>query len=466
MAFSLGGAFRGASQGLGDIIDAIRTAEEQKRRDAATAYQHGRDTLSDQEKAKAAALDAFMKSQTLNQMGGSTTDVNTAPAMPSPIAGLNIGQTGLPTREGREIPSVSAPRPVTMADILGGAGTMGRVSIDPSQSAPRKALAAISAAKTPEEAKAAIAAALGTPGVNPADIDRLSPPPKAPILPEWQQKGYPSEQAYLDFKGKEATATRAPEKPQILQGSGPGEEPAFLRYDEKTNRVIPVEGGAPKQTLHVESATNEAAKARLTAAISELNNAHNGMAEYEKKLASGQANISGLSQFMGSIANTFTHDDPVSVAARTTALNVLNHSNPELARYIRRGLSFAEGESMISQRPSDFRTRMSSFLSQAATGASPEMIQDIESRRTSILNPLNALKGAPSPHGATVPPSPSGVPTPNVSADPAMRAGASLAPGGTAAHPQAATVAETIKQLTQKLGRTPTAAEVKAAMGQ
>lgn len=159
-----------------------------------------------------------------------------------------------------------------------------------------------------------------------------------------------------------------------------------------------------KQTLKIESAQNTASEARLKAAVSEMNNANGQMTAYEQKLASGQADISGLSQFAGRVATAFTHDDPMSIAAQSVALASLDKQNPDLARYIRRGLSFAEGESMISNRPSDFRTKMAAFLSQTSTGASPQMIQDIQSRRTSILTPLNQVvpAQAPTPKGKTI----------------------------------------------------------------
>lgn len=177
--------------------------------------------------------------------------------------------------------------------------------------------------------------------------------------------------------------------------------PEIKPFNTKTGTVGPTIGGA-KQATRIESATNTAAKARLEAAVSEMNNAHKGMEEYETALRNGTANINGLQQFASRVANSFTHDDPVSMTIQSTALATLNRTNPELARYIRRALSFAEGESMISQRPSDFRTKMSAFLSAAASGASPEMIHDIEQRRTSILDPLNRTV-QPGPTRASAP---------------------------------------------------------------
>lgn len=148
-------------------------------------------------------------------------------------------------------------------------------------------------------------------------------------------------------------------------------------------------GMSVKKSGAAGTAQNAANEALLRASVGEMHNADSFMREYENDLASGKKSINGLAQFMGGLGNSFTHDDPGSRAIQNSALTALNKLNPDLARYIRRGLSFAEGEAGISKRPSDFRTKMATFLSTAASGASPEMIQDIQGRRASILTPLH-----------------------------------------------------------------------------
>jgi hypothetical protein len=192
-------------------------------------------------------------------------------------------------------------------------------------------------------------------------------------------------------KAERFKASLAPPPASFSFGTGidPSTNTPFVtRQNTRTGAVETTDVGKPA-AAGVGSAINRAANARLSAAVSEMNNAHAGLGEYEAALVSGKANISGLSQFLSATANSFTHDDPASRAIQSTALAVLNRKNPDLGRYIRRGLSFAEGESMITQRPSDFRTKMAAFLSMAATNASPEMVADIQSRRNSIMGPLN-----------------------------------------------------------------------------
>jgi hypothetical protein len=215
---------------------------------------------------------------------------------------------------------------------------------------------------------------------NPPKDLSITPAPKNPVVgsPEWQK----SER----FKASLVQPTNI-----FVPGVSPETgKPTIFSGKNRGSPTLTDTGIEKPQTLHIESAQNQAAKARMEAAISEMNNADAGMAEYEEKLRSGTANISGLGQLSGRVANAFTHDDPVSMTIQSTALASLNRTNPDLARYLRRALSFAEGESMISQRPSDFRTKMTAFLSGASSGASPEMIADIRSRRKAILTPLNA----------------------------------------------------------------------------
>lgn len=186
----------------------------------------------------------------------------------------------------------------------------------------------------------------------------------------------------------------------VPEGATPFHEPPQIGPDRT---IVQVEGpdgpmwatreqaiGMPaKKAGAAGSAQNAASEALLRSSVSEMHNADSYMKSYENDLASGKKSINGLSQFMGGIGNSFTHDDPASRAVQNVALTALNKVNPDLARYIRRGLSFAEGEAGISKRPSDFRTKMAAFLSTASSGASPELISDIQGRRSSILVPLH-----------------------------------------------------------------------------
>lgn len=213
--------------------------------------------------------------------------------------------------------------------------------------------------------------------------------PKLFVGPKGQQQWVtPGQTPPAGFSPYQAPRENADDK-VLVQVEGP-DGPVFVPRAQAIGMSPPTKQGAQEQ----------AAEGLFNSSVSEMNNGNRAMIEYEKKLASGQVNISGLSQFMGAVGSSFTHDDVASRAIQNAALIALNHTNPELARYIRRGLAFAEGEAGISKRPSDFRTKMAAFLSTAASGASPGMISDIQSRRNAILTPLNEIV-AKKPHGAT-----------------------------------------------------------------
>lgn len=200
-------------------------------------------------------------------------------------------------------------------------------------------------------------------------------------------------------KKYEATGFDAPDRQepvQIVAAAQPNADgtpgtPTYFRVPKDGGPATPIAGIVPQPGSRAQNAQNMAAEALLRSSVSEMTNADKYMQSYEHDLASGKKSINGLAQFIGGIGNSFTHDDPASRAIQNTALTALNKVNPDLARYIRRGLSFAEGEAGISKRPSDFRTKMAAFLSTAASGASPDMIQDIQGRRQSILNPLHEV---------------------------------------------------------------------------
>jgi hypothetical protein len=227
------------------------------------------------------------------------------------------------------------------------------------------------------------------------------PETKAPVIgsPEWK--------AAEEFKASLAAKYRT-DPTQIITANDKDGNPHFYR--------IPKSGGAPEMLPDIAptpkaatgGAQNAAAEALLRSSVSEMGNADKFMREYEEGLKTGKYSINGVAQFLGGLGNAFTHDDPASRAIQNSALTALNKVNPDLARYIRRGLSFAEGEAGISKRPSDFRTKMATFLSTAASGASPDMINDIQGRRASILTPLHdVVSKMVAPSGGAAPAAPS-----------------------------------------------------------
>ncbi len=170
-----------------------------------------------------------------------------------------------------------------------------------------------------------------------------------------------------------------------------------------------------------ESQTNpmgQIALARTKGGLNDMEFASTQMPEFERRLRDGSASLTGLDQFTKDVGNSFNSDGVKADAARAIALTRLNKTNPELARYVRLGLKYAEGESMMTQRPSDFRTKMAAFLATAPTGdytqaGSPmqQMLDDIAAGREAQVKAMRQSIGGPTyvrpgtkPASGTLPP--------------------------------------------------------------
>lgn len=234
-----------------------------------------------------------------------------------------------------------------------------------------------------------------------ANAMQSAKPPVAPAAKEYEPKPFTLGGKIVWVKpgadvpdgAKPFHEPNAAPQPILITGTDANGNPTFGLVDKGTAQARPITGMSPKVSTGASSAQNAASEALLRSSVSEMGNADKFMREYEQGLKDKRYSINGLSQFLGGLGNAFTHDDPASRAIQNTALTALNKTNPDLARYIRRGLSFAEGEAGISKRPSDFRTKMATFLSTVASGASGAMIDDIQGRRNSILTPLHGVIG-------------------------------------------------------------------------
>ncbi len=177
---------------------------------------------------------------------------------------------------------------------------------------------------------------------------------------------------------------------QDYNPADPTAAPTTKLLNPRTGQVGPAIGSGKASVTKAESVTNMAKEMLVKSGVSQMENADGAMRAYEEKLISGKASISGLSQFLGATGANFSHDDPASRAIQAASLAVLNRTNPDLARYIRRGLEYAQGESQVTSRPSDFRIKLSDFLSTASSGANADMIGDVQNTRHMIVAPMRA----------------------------------------------------------------------------
>lgn len=236
---------------------------------------------------------------------------------------------------------------------------------------------------------------LPTPPVSPTTPPRITgklgaPPPKpvAPVLgsPEYlaaQTALAKMRQQYAPTTNTYITGTNPQtNQPEIYAGSSRG-APSLTPM----NVAKPQTGQGGLSQVRLASAQS---------GLSQMENSDQAMQPYEALLRSGKANLTGFDQFRARLAQSFMRDDPTGIAEQTAALADLNKVNPDLARYFRRGLEFAQGEQATTGRSSDFRTKLSDFLSTAGANPTPGMIDDIQNTRQAITVPIRkALGGTP-----------------------------------------------------------------------
>jgi hypothetical protein len=195
-------------------------------------------------------------------------------------------------------------------------------------------------------------------------------------------QGFASGGKFFRADGTPATGKigvyQAPDRTTVLVSdpSNPSAAPTITRRANlKGGEQAPQPGGAQAR------ATQTLGEIGLT----EMEQAHKTMLPIEADLKSGKIPLTGLDQFMRDVGNNFTADDMKSTAARAIALTRLGQVNPRMAEYARAGIQYAEGESKFDKRPSDFRTKMAEFLSTVPTGFTPQMVDNIQSRRDRMV---------------------------------------------------------------------------------
>ena len=113
---------------------------------------------------------------------------------------------------------------------------------------------------------------------------------------------------------------------------------------------------------------------RAMSGIAGMQDADEKMRKFEIKAASGQVDYNSWDYFQGQLATLYSdarketgiagHLVPFfGTATGSVALAHLNRTNPELANYLQAASQWALEESLLSNRPSDFRTKMDEFVS-------------------------------------------------------------------------------------------------------
>jgi hypothetical protein len=146
---------------------------------------------------------------------------------------------------------------------------------------------------------------------------------------------------------------------------------------------------------------------RAITAIEGMRDAHDKMKRFEVKVASKQISYTDLDFFRGKLATMYDdanketglgHYVPFfGTATGSAVLARLNRTNPDLANYLQSAAFWALEESVLANRPSDFRTKMDEFVSAIKPDAKVQSIHDLWTARSVRLHGfeqgLPALKG-------------------------------------------------------------------------
>ncbi len=165
---------------------------------------------------------------------------------------------------------------------------------------------------------------------------------------------------------------------------------------------------------------------RTLAGIAGLHTAHESMKPYEDTIAAGRAKFDGLDYYKTLMGKMYDSKGIVDPAIHATAMANLGSTNPDLALYLQNAELWALEESMLSNRPSDFRTKLDAFVSTLKPNSSGAMIHGIQNSREVRLGgwdkatpaleaQLNRVSGTPAGGGRAAGGAPVATATPAVS---------------------------------------------------
>lgn len=139
---------------------------------------------------------------------------------------------------------------------------------------------------------------------------------------------------------------------------------------------------------------------RAISAVAGMNDADQKMKRFELQIAEKKANYVDMDYFRGHLAtlyNDATKDAGIfghivpffGTAVGSSVLARLNRTNPDLANYLQAASQWALEESLLSNRPSDFRVKMDEFISAIKPDAKVQSIHDLWRSRAVRLGALN-----------------------------------------------------------------------------
>ncbi|MFN9952195.1 MAG: hypothetical protein ACK55I_03780, partial [bacterium] len=136
-------------------------------------------------------------------------------------------------------------------------------------------------------------------------------------------------------------------------------EGQIINLDTREVYDIPGFKKTPKAVGDTKEKEPDVAQLRVRSGMNEMLLADRAMQDFENKFKAGQIKITLGQNVLKKLASDFSNESTALDKVMTSsAYQALANANPELVEYMRNVDAFAEGETMISSRPSNFRKKM------------------------------------------------------------------------------------------------------------
>lgn len=116
---------------------------------------------------------------------------------------------------------------------------------------------------------------------------------------------------------------------------------------------------------------------RALAAINGLDNANEQMKAFEKQVHDGKAQVDGMDYFQTQMGKMYDAKGVMDQGLHAAVLAHLDDVNPELGNYLQQAEFWALEESNLTNRPSDFRTKLDGFVSALKPNMSQKQIESL-----------------------------------------------------------------------------------------
>ncbi len=230
-----------------------------------------------------------------------------------------------------------------------------------------------------------------------------SPPPVVPAIP---QDTTPKKRTFTVTPKVPASTARRTSRQVMVDGSpavimvgNDGSPPTTMQGQPITGKITPyVPPVRPGSTAGGGSLALGAGGliggGRSIAGINGLHNAHDNMVPYENDVGAGKAKLDGVDYYRKLWGQMYDEKGIINPALHATVMANLGTTNPDLANYLQNAEMWALEDASISNRPSDFRTKLDGFVSSLKPNQNPKGIEQMQHGRQVRLDGLDlALPG-------------------------------------------------------------------------